>query len=104
MTKLEELIAQKREIEQKIREERNMEIVVGRVKVGMEHYPTDKPDRYYVAIESGYNGGNRLDCMGRRAWRSIISGLSRKDVIAGIPEIVRDLQKLYEQEAGKDED
>lgn len=103
MTELEKLIAQKREIEQKIREARNRETVVGRVKVGVEHYPTNKPDRHYVAIETGYKDGNQTDCMGRRAWRSIINGTSRKEVVAGIPEIIDDLQRMYEQEAGHDD-
>ena len=100
MNELDELIAQKREIEQKIREVRRREVTVGKVKVGMEHYPTDLPDRYYVAIETGYKGGNRKDAMGRSAWRSIINGPSREAVIAGIPEVIRDLQALYDQEVG----
>lgn len=104
MTELEKLIAQKREIEQKIREARHRETAVGVAKVGVEHYPTDKPDRYYVAIESGYKNGERFDGMGRRAWRSIINGNSREEVISGIPDVIRDLQKLYDQEAGTDED
>lgn len=104
MTELEKLIKQKREIEQKIREARHREVIVGRAKVGIEHYPTDKPDRYYVAIETGYRSGNRYDAIGRSAWRSIISGESREAVIAGIPEIISDLQKLYDQGAGKHED
>lgn len=104
MTELEKLIKQKREIEQKIREAKHREVIIGKAKVGIEHYPTDKPDRYYVAIEAGYRSGNRFDAMGRTAWRSIISGESRETVIAGIPEIISDLQKLYDQEAGKHED
>lgn len=103
MTELEMLIKQKKEIEQKIREARHREVIVGKAKIGVEHYPTNIPDRHYVAVETGFRGGNRRDAMGRIAWRSIISGESRESVIAGIPEIIADLQKLYDQEVSSHE-
>ena len=103
MTELEQLREQKKKIDQRIRELKRREIVVGKVKIGMESYPTDLPDRYYVAIEAGYRDGNRTDAMGRTAWRSIINGPSKEAVVAGIPEIILDLQALYDQEAAGSE-
>lgn len=103
MTELEKLKLQKKEIEKRIRELNNQSAHAGCAMVGVEHYPTDKPDRWYVAIEATYKDGNRHDSMGRAAKRSIINGASRKAVIAGIPEVVRDLQALYDQEVGRNE-
>ena len=109
MTELEKLMAEreeierrKREIAQKIREAKHQETVVGKVKIGIERYPTDLPDRYYVAIAAGYRHGER-DSMGRSAWRAVLNGASKEEVLKGIPGLVRDLQQLYDQEANRDE-
>lgn len=98
MSEPDKLIAQKKELEQKIREIKNQNITVGRVMVGKETYPTDLPDRWYVAVTATYRNGTPKDALGRTMKRAIINGTSKTEVIDQIPDIIRDLQRLYDQE------
>lgn len=100
MDELERLIAQKKEIEQRIREVKNRETIVGRTKIGVERYTTGKPDRHFIAVEVENRDETRIGRSDRPRWRAIINGTSRKSVVAGIPDIIRDLAKLYDQEVG----
>lgn len=86
---LDDLIQQKREIERKIKELRNCAPIVGQAKIDVEHYPTTKPDRHFLAIYY-----KPLDS-GRSKWQTIFSANDRDSVINKIPEIIENLQELY---------
>lgn len=101
MTELEELMEQKKAIEQKIRLLRDgTPIVTGCAKLDKEVYPTSKPDRYYVAVSvANCKDETNASCRSKR-WKSISNGQSREDAISGIPEIVNGLIELYERFTG----
>ena len=89
MNELEELIRQKKELEKRIKELKNQACIVGRVKIDVEHYPTRKPDRHYLAVFY-----RPLD-NGREKWQTIFSANNKQSVVDAIPSIVNDLQELY---------
>ena len=89
MDEIEKLMQQKREIEAKIKMLKNQSTISGMAKVDVEHYPTIKPDRHYLAIYY-----RPLDD-GRPRWQTIFSANDRASIVAAIPGIVSDLQKLY---------
>ena len=90
MNELAELIQQKKEIEQKIRELKNGTSVVGQVKIDVQHYPTNKPSRYFLAVYY-----KPLDSENSK-WQTIYSSNDRMDVIKVIPRVINNLQELYE--------
>ena len=89
MNELEKLIKQKKEIEEKIRILKNQSTICGMAKVDVEHYPTLKPDRHFLAVHY-----KPLDD-GRAKWQTIFSANSRQEVIDAIPGIISNLQSLY---------
>lgn len=90
MDSLESLMKQKREIEEKIRMLKNQSSVVGIAKIDVEHYPTLKPDRHFLAVYYEPLGD------GRKKWQTIFSANDRQSVIEAIPTIANNLQRLYE--------
>ena len=94
MTELEKLKEQKREIETKIKALQNQTEQYGIAKIDLEHYPTSKPDRHYLAIHYKPLGD------GRPKWQTIFSALDRQGVIDAIPGIVENLKQLYENLKG----
>ena len=95
-SELENLKNQKRELERRIKELENNTVIYGCAKLDMEHYPTQLPDRHYIAImvDESYLGGNR------NRWRTVANGKTRDDAINQIPTIINDLQSLYNQVKG----
>ena len=97
---LDELKQKKLEIEQKIRELNNCEISYGLARIGKEHYPTLKPDRWYL----GFRVRNKRDDLGgmhKAQFRSVVNGLTLKDVVEEIPGLIHDLQTLYDEAVKK---
>lgn len=91
MDELQELIKQKREIEERIRQIKTEAIVYGCTKVGFEHFPTQRPDEWFVSVKvPGVMPNDKT------RYRSIIRGHSKKECIEKIPQIINDLQGLYE--------
>lgn len=90
MNELEQLKAQKREIEAKIRALKNQSAQFGLAKIDVEHYPTLKPDRHFLAVYYEPLGD------GRKKWQTIFSANDRQSVIEAIPTIANNLQCLYE--------
>lgn len=97
MNELEKLKEQKREIEAKIRALMNQTEQYGIAKVDVEHYPTAKPDRHYLAIHY-----KPLD-NGRQKWQTIFSATDRQSVVDAIPGIAENLKQLYENLKGDSE-
>ena len=89
-SEIETLVMQKREIEARIRMLRNQTTIVENMKVDVEHYPTSKPDRHFLAIYYRPLGD------GRPKWQTVFSANSRGEVIEAIPNIIENLQHLYE--------
>ena len=89
MNELEKLIEQKKEIERKIKALKNQSIECGFVKIDVEHYPTAKPDRHYLAIKYQPIDG------GRAKFQTLFSAFDKQSVIDEIPKIIENLQKLY---------
>ena len=92
MDNLSSLLAQRKAINEKIRQLKAQSIICGSAKCDVEHYPTDLPDRHYIAINSCYSFLGRE----QTRWKTIINGASRSDLVEKIPPIIRDLQLLYD--------
>ena len=92
MSELQDLINQKKQIEFRIKVLRQGARYFGCAKLDMDHYPTNRPDEWYISIKVP---GVMPDDQSR--YRSIIRGHSKKECIDKIPEIINDLQGLYKQ-------
>lgn len=92
MSELQDLINQKKELEERIRELRFKARYFGCAKIDIEHYPTIRPDEWYIAIKVP---GVMPEDQSR--YRSIIRGHSKEECAEKIPQIINDLQGLYEQ-------
>ena len=89
---IEKLQEERRKIDERIKQLRNgSPAISGRAKLDREVYPTQRPDRHYVAILSSNYEVRREN--GR--WRSIISARTREEAIRQIPDVITDLQNLY---------
>ena len=96
-SEIEKLKQQRKEITQRIRELSENQTTVGVARIGMEHYPTFKPDRWYLAIavqNIDYAMGGRQSF----SYRSVVNAQDKKAVVGAIPGIIKDLQELYEKE------
>ena len=92
MDELEKLRRQKKELEAKIKQLENADFLqVGAAKIDKEHYPTGKPDRHYVAVSVWLPDSERW------TWRSVSTGPDRKAVIARLPVVINDLQRLFDR-------
>lgn len=98
---LKELLKQKKDIEKRIKTMKCNTKVFGCAKVDTQIYPTNLPDRHYLAIK--VNAYNPKGFMGFNNPRyvTIFSNESRGAVIDAIPEIITDLQGLYEKTKGE---
>lgn len=92
MKELQRLMKQKKEIEERIRMLKNSMTVYGCVKLDIDHYPTTRPDEYYIAVKVP---GVMPDDQTR--YRSIIRGHSKEECIEKLPQVIKDLQGLYIQ-------
>ena len=85
---MEELLRERKRIDDEIRKlKAGCPVENGLAKYDVEHYPTDLPDRHYIAVLT-----NKRE---RPRWMSIVSGGGKKEVAEQIPDIVRDLNALY---------
>ena len=98
MDDLERLIAEKKAIEEKIRMLRNQKKTCGRFKIDVEHYPTGKADRHYLACYY-----KPLD-NGRPKYMTMYSAHSKQEVIDAIPGMIDNLQKLYDAVTGEQQE
>lgn len=97
---LQDLLAQKKEIEAKIRELRNNAVICGRAKLDIEHFPTEvRHDEWIICVRSsiGYN----LDA--REVWRTIIRDSDKQRCINQLDIVIGDLgdlrKRLMEEKA-----
>ncbi len=99
-SEIERLKEQKRAIERKIRElehaDKNAQ--VGRARFSYQHYPGCAPDYYYISVRCNKVMIEPSKIM----WRSIIQSETREGAIAQIPEVIADLQALYEELKGEE--
>ena len=95
MDEIELLRKQKKEIEARIRFLSNKTIESGEVRIGMEHYATDKPDRWYLAI----NVQNTSYKMPQHSntYRTVVNANTKEEVIEQITFLIKDLQDLYDK-------
>ena len=99
MSELERLMAERRAIDQKIKELRDESGTFGLASVGKVTYPTSKPDRWFVAVDVAtvdYTPYGYQPATTRK--RAIINGLTKQEVIGKVQDVIRDLQGLYDQE------
>ena len=98
MTELEKLMNERRKIDERIKELKNVEVTYGRAKLGLSHYYTSKPDEWYIAID------RIIDCpatVGRDMKRySIIRTNDKDSAIEHIDEIIKDLKGLKDKYKG----
>lgn len=91
-SELQELMKQKREIEKRIKVLKNASVFYGCTKIDIDHFPTSRPDEWYVAVKvPGVCDGDQT------RYRSIIRGHTRQECIDKIPTIIKDLQGLYDK-------
>lgn len=88
MGRIEELKAQRKLIDEQIKILSGMP-VYKRCKIDVETYPTDKPDRYYLAIKY-------CPISGRAGYHALFASNDRDEVIEAIPSIIEELQGLYD--------
>lgn len=91
-SELQDLIKQKREIEERIKVLKNASVFYGCTKLDIYHYPTSRPDEWYIAVKVP---GVYEDEQSR--YRSIIRDHTRQECIDKIPTIIKDLQGLYDK-------
>ena len=95
-SELELLIRQKHDIEERIKMLRNEGITrFGIAKIDKEHYPTSRPDEWYVAVKTIQIG---IDT--RSIWKSIIRSTDRDAVINAIESVITSLTQLQRELKG----
>lgn len=87
MTEIERLKAERKRIDERIKELSGVP-VYKRCKIDVEHYPTQKPSRFYVAVKY-------FPIDGRAKYQTIFSSNDRSKVVEAIPSIIEELQGLY---------
>ena len=92
MDELQELMKQKREIEERIMQIKHPNVIYGCAKIDIDHYPTLRPDEWYVSVK--VPGVMPED---QTRYRSIIRGHSKEECIEKSPQIINDLQGLYDK-------
>ena len=90
---LEDLKKAKKEIEQRIRELGHQTITYHGAKLDKEHYPTEKPDEWGIYVWRRFDE----DLCRRNQWQSVIRTTDRKKCIDLIPQLISDLQGLYDK-------
>jgi hypothetical protein len=90
MTELQQLLAQKKEIEDKIQQIKNQTQIVGRVKIEQRHY-TYKHDKWFICIKMMYDDmpSNFTD-----RWSPIIQAVDKDQAIQELSDIIQDLTAL----------
>lgn len=83
---------QRRKIDERIRQIKNSIVIYGCTKIDIDHYPTSRPDEWYVSVK--VPGVMPED---HTRYRSIIRGHSKEECIEKIPQVIKDLQGLYKQ-------
>lgn len=103
MSEIDQLKAQRREIDQKIKEleqaEKNAR--VGRAKMSYVHFSGIAPDYYAISVLC-----NKVTLCDndKTMWRTIIQGARKPEAVAQIPKVIADLQALYEQLKGEEDE
>lgn len=88
---LAELKARKKEIEEQIKIlTKGAPTICGRARFDKDHYATARPDEWCVYIKRSTS-----DTGLREGWHSIIRSTDKETAIGLIPEIVEDLQSLF---------
>lgn len=91
MTEIEELLAQKKEIEAKIKAAKNKGVVeVEGAKIDVQHL-TGGLDEWVIMVEAK---GTHLNS---NRWRGLIRSRSRAEAIASLPGLIASLQALQEK-------
>lgn len=92
---IERLKEERKRIDMKIKEMSGFP-VYKRCKIDYQTYPTEKPTRHFVAIKY-------FPIDGRPKYQTIFSSNDMEEVKNAIPEIIEELQGLYELAKGQDD-
>lgn len=87
MTELERLKAERKALDERIKALSGVPIYK-RCKIDVD-YPTEKPSRYFLAVKY-------FPIEGRAKYQTIFSAKDRESVVRAIPEIIEELQGLYD--------
>lgn len=90
MTRLEELLEQKRLIEQEIKMLKNAPVIYGRAKLE-KRSPACRPDEWVLCIMSNASIADKRD-----RYFPISYAQNKDAAVADIPIVINDLQHLYE--------
>lgn len=94
-SKLEQLLAEKRELERQISLLKKNAQMYGCAKIDKQHYPTNKADEWFVSIFQEETRDRNGKVIGR--WRSIIRNPDKQTVLDNIDIVINDLQILKEK-------
>ena len=96
---LQQLLAQKNAIEQRIRQLTDGTSVHPNTKLAFIASKGPQADTWAVFYKYRYIGWHGKDRTWRNAekWVPFFSKRTREEAIAGIPEVIKDLQKLYDE-------
>ena len=94
-TELDNLIQQKRAINSRIKMLKSNAVVFGSTKVDTQVYPTNLPDRHYLAVRVNQYNPKGFEGFNRPRYVTIFSHQDKEEVINIIPQIINDLQGLY---------
>ena len=99
-TELDDLIRQKRDINRQIKLLKSNAVISGSAKVDTQVYPTNLPDRQYLAIKVNKYNPKGFEGFNCPRYVTVFSSTDREEVIDTIPRIIRDLQGLYDKLKG----
>lgn len=91
MSQLDALKAQKKTIEQQIRELENQSRIEGDIKIDVDRYPKHWPTRYYLAVCTKKNDG-------KKEWNKIYQSVERQETVDAAKRFAEALQTIYEKE------
>lgn len=88
--RLDELIKQKKEIERQINDLKNQRLETNMCKIAFTHYPSSRPDDYYLAIK-GYT-----DYLDKYSMKTIYRTKDKENILKYITQLLNDLKDLQE--------
>ena len=92
MSELLELLEQKKQIEERIKQLKNMEICAERSKLSHKHYSGCRVDEWTVSIQCQHLEDERVN-----RWFPAIYGVNKEEVIKDLEKLIADLQRLQEK-------
>ena len=92
MSELLELLEQKKQIEERIKQLKKLEICADRSKFSHRHYSGYRADEWTISIQCRHLNDDRVN-----RWFPAIYGVNKEEVIKDLEKLIADLQRLQEK-------